>query len=209
MPTTAVPRLRGATGGPQGEPVTLDEAKANSNVTTTADDDLIYRLIQAATDYTEELLGRVLVQRTIDYKSDQFPMWDEWPITLPFPPLISIDSIQYYDSEDTLQTWSSDNYDVHVTPRYGGLVYPKRNTSWPSTRAFRDSVIITYQAGYDALSANNVNDRVPEPIRQAILMLVSHLYENREATTVGTNFFIQQAPMAYHALLAPFRVRPV
>jgi len=206
---TAQPRKRGDTGGPDRDPVTLEELKANSNITTTADDEFLATLIQAATDYTEQLTGRILVPRTVDFKCDAFPAWDEAPIRLPFPPLISITSVKYYDSADTLQTWDASKYEIDAKPEYGGLLYPIKGEGWPAERAFRDSVQIEYIAGYDPLSTTNNADRVPRPLKQAIIMLASHLYENREATTVGTNYFIQQAPMAYTALIANYRVRQV
>ncbi len=45
---------------------------------------------------------------------------------------------------------------------------------------------------------------VPTPIRQAMLLMVGHLYENREASTVGPA--ITELPMGVEALLAPYRV---
>jgi len=206
---TAIPRKRGDTGGPDRDPVTLEELKANSNITITADDEFLATLIQAATDYTEQLTGRILVPRTVDFKCDSFPVWDEHPIVLPYPPLISITSVKYYDSADTLQTWGASNYEIDAAPVYGGLLYPVKGETWPATREFRDSVQIEYIAGYDPLSTTNNADRVPRPLRQAITMLASHLYENREATTVGNSFVIQEAPLAYLALIANYRVRQV
>lgn len=206
---TAILRKRGDTGGPDRDPVTLEELKDNSNITGTVDDEMLAALIQAATDHTEELLGRVLVPRTIDFKCDGFPAWDEHPIVLPHPPLISITSVRYYDSADTLQTWDASKYEIDAAPAYNGLLFPVKGEAWPATRQFRDSVLIEYIAGYDPLSTTNNADRVPRPIKQAILMLASHLYENREATTIGTNFFAQTMPMGYLALLANYRVRAV
>lgn len=204
---SAIPRTRDDANGAQFEPVSVDEVKANSNITITEDDQLIMGLIIAATDYTENLLGRLLVPKTVDLVQDGFPADDCEPIILPYPPLISVTSIKYYDDADTLQTWDSAEYEVNTDQHYYGLVYPNRNESYPATRQFRNSVQVEYIAGYQDTGGNNDADRVPQEIKQAILMLVGHLYENREATTVGPNFTISEAPFAYHALTARYRTR--
>ena len=45
---------------------------------------------------------------------------------------------------------------------------------------------------------------VPTPIRQAMLVLIGHLYENRELTITGT--MISYVPVSYEALLSPYQV---
>jgi uncharacterized phiE125 gp8 family phage protein len=45
---------------------------------------------------------------------------------------------------------------------------------------------------------------VPEPIKQAILLLVGAWFENREAVLTGT--IVATLPFAVDALLAPYRV---
>ena len=45
---------------------------------------------------------------------------------------------------------------------------------------------------------------VPGPLVQALLLLVGHLYENREAVVVGANAI--KLPMAVDWLVMPFRL---
>jgi uncharacterized phiE125 gp8 family phage protein len=47
---------------------------------------------------------------------------------------------------------------------------------------------------------------VPEPIRQAMLLLVGHWYEHREQASPAS---IEQIPVAAQSLLAPYRVFPM
>ncbi len=46
-------------------------------------------------------------------------------------------------------------------------------------------------------------DTAPADVRQAILMLAGHWYENREATLVGVPASV--LPLGYHDLLLPYR----
>lgn len=47
---------------------------------------------------------------------------------------------------------------------------------------------------------------VPAEIRQAMLLLIAHWYENREAVIVGSRIVVADNPMAVDMLLAPMRV---
>lgn len=74
---------------------------------------------------------------------------------------------------------------------------PKPDQVWPGSYHREDAVSVTYVAGYGNA------DAVPAPIKAAILLIVGHLYENREASTVGVS--AELLPMAVDALLAPYR----
>ena len=45
---------------------------------------------------------------------------------------------------------------------------------------------------------------IPAPIRSAALLMIGHLYQNREAVT-GYGAALQETPMGVEALLAPYR----
>jgi uncharacterized phiE125 gp8 family phage protein len=117
-------------------------------------------------------------------------------LRLPLAPVSSITSITYYDGDNTQQTLSADVYQLLSDAR-GPFVSPKSDQVWPGSYDRKDAVTITYIAGYGD------TDAVPAAIKAAILLIVGHLYENREATTVGVS--VELLPMAVDALLAPFR----
>ena len=72
------------------------------------------------------------------------------------------------------------------------------STPWPVTRAQQGAVNITYTAGYgDPASAT------PIAIKQAIKILVSHFYENREPTNPG---IATPVIMSAEALMWMYRV---
>lgn len=45
---------------------------------------------------------------------------------------------------------------------------------------------------------------IPDDVKTAILMLMAHLFDNREAINVGN--IVTQVPLGYEALLWPYRI---
>jgi uncharacterized phiE125 gp8 family phage protein len=184
------------------EPVSVTEAKLHCRVDITEDDALIGSLIMAARQYAEEIAGRAFISQTWDYILDQFPGCDR--IVLPRPPLISISSVKYtlYESGAT-STFSASSYfaDTYAEP---GAVILKPGYDWPGDALYpANGVQVRYVAGYGSAGAN-----VPQPIRQAILLMVGAYYENREAFMV-TGAVPKELPMGVEALLWPYRILAV
>jgi len=122
-----------------------------------------------ATDRAESFQRRTYMQRQRTYVLDSFP-----PIIRPpYPPLVSVDSIKYIDINGIEQTLDSAEYDVDITTE-PGRIKPAYEKSWPSIRTVMNAVTITYTAGYAS------KDAVPFDIKAAILLIIGHLYENRE-----------------------------
>jgi len=90
-------------------------------------------------------------------------------------PLISVDSIEYYDIDDVEQTVASSVYRAHESFR-GPYVVKKPNESWPATTFRDDAVTVTFTAGFGAAASD-----VPPNIIAAISLLAAHLSENTEA----------------------------
>lgn len=166
------------TSAPATEPVTLTEAKAHCRVDISDDDTLIGTLIQAAREYVEDVVRRSLITQTWRYSLDCWPKCNE--IALPQPPLISVTSVVYYDSDGDSNTFATSEYDVDADSEPGRIVL-KYGKIWPS-EALRPAapIQITYQAGYGAAAS------VPQKYKQAMLLLIGHWYENRETVIVGT-----------------------
>jgi uncharacterized phiE125 gp8 family phage protein len=177
------------TVAPTSEPLTTAEAKAHLKVDTSDEDTLIDAYVTAARGWCEQYLRRQLITATWELLLEDF--YQE-SIPLPWAPLQSITSIVYTDSDGVSQTVSSSDYtvDIKSTP---GQVYPVYGEYWPTPRAERNAVTITYVAGYGAASA------VPEEIRTAIRLLVGHYYEHRGDEGAGV-------PPVVEAMLYPHRV---
>lgn len=164
---------------------------------TGSDDDLLNALITTARQHVENTLRRSLITQTWELWLDAFPSADY--IEVPLPPLISVTSITYYDVDDTVATMDADEYFVDVKSEPGRIGLNDGET-WPSTTLRpRNGVCVTFVSGYGAAAA------VPKAIKQAMLLLLAHLYENREAVTTSGGA-PNELPFAVNALLAPYRI---
>jgi len=187
---------------PTVEPVTLAEAKAHLNVTDSTDDTLIGALIQAAREHAEIFTARAFVAQTWKLLMDDFP---EWELRLSKPPLISVVSVKYYDTDNTQQTLVEGvDFTVDKNSEPGWIV--PGSSGWPGVYSDGiNGVEVVYTAGYEDSGASPtvLADKVPQSIKQAILLQVGHLYEHREAVS---DFQVHDVPMAYKSLLHVYRM---
>ena len=177
---------------PTAEPVTLLEAKDHLRVDGPDDDAMISVLITAARKWAEEYTGRQFVTATLDWFLDGFcPSF-----SAPLPPLQSVTSIKYLDTDGAEQTLDAATYRVDAVSEPGriALDYGK---SWPSTYSVINAVTVRFVAGYGTAAA------VPEPIRQAILILIGELYEQRQESVPAS---FAAVPFGVRALLTPYKV---
>lgn len=185
---------------PASEPVTVAEAKAHCRVDISDDDTLIERLITAARRRVEHDCLHALLTQTWELVLGGFPDSDR--IELPYPPLQSITSVTYINSANASTVWGSSNYHAD-TDRTPGRLVAAYGVSWPSfTPRPYSAVKVRYVAGWTA-AAN-----VPAELRQALLLLVAHWYEQREAVMTGNGGLAAlPLPLAYDALIADYRHR--
>jgi len=182
---------------PDVEPVTLDEAKRHLRISSDSDDLYVSALITAAREMVESFTERALISQSWEIYLDEFPTGNPtYEVEMPLPPLSAVASVKYYDSDDQLQTLSSDEYHVDTKRKPGRLVAVD---DWPDTYDRPNAVTIAFTAGYGASG-----DTVPTPIKQAILLLIGEMYENREETIVGVS--ASQLPLTAERLLFPYRV---
>lgn len=155
---------------PTIQPVTLMEAKAQVKQEEDVDDTLLTNIIKAATLKAENITKRQFIEATFESRLDRFPV----EFHLPRPPLLSVVSIKYIDTDSAEQTFEDTKYSVD-TFRTIGRVVLKSGESWPSVDDDINVVRIQWKAGYGELTTD-----VPEDIRSAILLTIGHLYEHRE-----------------------------
>lgn len=180
------------------EPLTATEVKLHLRVDDTTEDNLITMLIKAAREYCEKYTGRALATQTMVAYLDSFG--NENYIELPTPPLQSVTSVIYKnsDSVETTMTANTD-YIVDVDSNVGRIVLPYGG-SWPTFTAYSVNPIkITYVTGYYA------SNLIPSSIKQAMLLLIGHWYANRETVNVGS--ISKQLEFTLVALLSQYRVR--
>lgn len=188
-------------------PVSRDEAKAQLRLDSTDDDALVDALIAVATmhlDGRDGWLGRALVMQTWDLQMHRFP----GVIDVPLPPLRSISSITYLDSNNVSQTLAASKYQVDRNGQWRARIKPAYGETWPSTYDVWNAVTVRFVAGYEPGegSPTDYAENVPRPIKQAILLMVAHWYENRVPVLVGQSAQAVEIPFTANALLAPYRV---
>lgn len=180
---------------PDTEPVTLTEARAHLRMgDDTGSDVLIAALIVNAREYAENVIGRALINQTVTAVCDTFPLARS--IELPVGPLIDITSVSYTDINGDTAVFADYTADTFGrTPR----IVLNNSVNWPSVSlAPVNPIAIVYRAGFGSTGAD-----VPGTIKQAILLLVGHWFENRETAIIGAETF--SVPFATEALLQQWR----
>lgn len=183
------------TVAPANMPVSLAEAKAHLRVDHDDQDDLITAQIKAATAYLDGyagILGRALTTQT--WRQDSAGFADR--LSLPISPVIAIVTVSYFDTGNVQQTLDASVYDLFAEVR-DAYVTLRPGQSWPATFRRADAVSVTFSAGYGAAAD------VPEPIRQAILLIVQRLFDGADT---AIDIAIERT---VHSLIAPYRRSPL
>lgn len=184
---------------PAIEPVTLEQAKTHCRIDTDDEDPLIEGLIQAAREHCETFQNRAYCEQTLELWLDKFPAVGQ--IRLPRPPLLSVESVKYYDVDDEEFEFSPSEYFVD-TKNEPGWVVLNYGASWPTeTLRPANGICVTFVAGYETSGGSDETNMVPQAVKQAMLLLIGHWYENREAA--GPN--LNEIPKGVDALLWPNR----
>lgn len=155
-------------------------------------------------DGASGILGRALISQTWELRLYDFPICPDpihgdYRVSIPLPPLQSVSSITYIDTDGVTQTLATGKYTTVAGGSQKAAVVPAYGESWPSTRDMPDAVTITFVAGY-----GDTESDVPASIKSAILLMVGDLYDHRESQSVG--YEVHENP-AVNALLAPYEVR--
>lgn len=179
---------------PATEPVTLAEAKAWLRIETADDDALVASLVRSARGMVEAAARRVLVTQTWRLLLDTWPAPTGGGPVLPLPlaPVSGIAGVMIKDRIGQSQAVASDQYWLVGAPDEPKLFFTRQQPE-PGQP---DGIAIDIVAGYGA------PEDVPEPLRQAVLILVAHFYENRGDAGRASP---ERLPAAAAGLIAPFR----
>lgn len=187
--------------GPAIEPITPDEAKAQSLIDSDADDQLLQRLIRTARQTIEgpDGAGIFLVAQTWKLKLDCLPP----EIWIPTGPVLSIDQITYVDDGGATQVLAADGYQWR-RGKFEARIKAPYDGTFPTVRKQYDAVQVTFTAGFPGTNDSPPTvDMVPDPLRHALLLLVEHYYDNRDTVGFST---ISEMPFGVSAILDRYRV---
>lgn len=162
--------------------IPLDDAKAQLRVRHSSEDALIGSLRDAAIGHIERVSGIALATASFRWSTRTFPERAQ----LPMRPVSALQGVFYRDADGAEQEYTDGAL-------VDGWVYPAIGGDWPETY---DLAAFEFTAGLtDAGEA-------PELIAAALLML-THLYENRSATTAAATI---ELPLGVRALIDSYRL---
>lgn len=159
--------------GPAEEPVSLVEAKAFLKVDDAAEDGLITTLISAARLHIEGITGKALLAQSWRVVLND---WSENRVVkLPVSPLIAVTEISATDGNGASHELALDQFGSEPDR----LIVPRVVVGMPALQE-RQGIEIDYVAGF-----GTEPEEVPADLRQALLGLVAHWHEHRDAVIVA------------------------
>ena len=177
------------TSPPATTPISVAQAKDHLRLADDgAEDVLIRAYIEAAAEMIERQTGKALVARGYTYALWGFPD-PRRELTLPMPPLVSVESVTHLDAGGTPQTIEPAAYHLDRTTTPGRIVPVE---AWPATPYRPEAVVIAYTAGFPEPAS------IPADLLAALRLIVGHLYENREASAAVQ---LHEVPMAVQTIL--------
>ncbi|GAB6174502.1 head-tail connector protein [Paradesulfitobacterium aromaticivorans] len=155
------------------EPLSLTELRSYLRLDDgLTDDAYLEALITAAREYCESFQNRAFITQTWQLS---FHYWPAEVIQIPSGNLQKINSIGYKNSSGGITTLTENTHYVVSNRGVLGTVAPVFGQPWPPFVPWPlDAVVIEFACGY-----GDTADSVPEKVKQAMKLLVSHWYENR------------------------------
>jgi uncharacterized phiE125 gp8 family phage protein len=212
-----VPSRYFRTTDPTTAPITLAQAKAHLRLDGDDEDDFVQVLIDVATQMfdgtgkaRDGILGCAMMTQTWTLETERWVLpfrrplnrlASDYRIWIEHGPVQSVESIQAY-AGDVLVDWPQENWRVgyedtraFVTLASGG--------SWPTYDFREDAFQVAFTAGY----GDNATD-VPAPLRAAMLLMIGHLFENRQSVIVSASRAVAiEVPQTIETLIAPYKVQ--
>lgn len=186
-----MPLTRTTTGT---EFISLADAKAHLRITHSDEDALLTAMLTRARERAETDSGMTLTDGAVwTFTADNIPS-DADRIRLPRGPVRSVDTFTYTPEPDTTSAVGGQAYSLIGPDSPEIRRVPGQN--WPTQADVLLGVTIVYTAGDTAISGD---------AEQAILLMLGHMYEHREAFAAGVQVY--EVPQGYRALIRKLRTR--
>lgn len=167
---------------PTWRPVSLEEGKAHLKVLHDEFDAEIELLLDAAITYAEGTCLQTFAATTFEQTECGWPYGRPWGFALETGPVRDVLSIEYTDADGNGQTLDPEHWDWERTSG-GGLIWLTPAFSSPGLADVPSPVKITYEAGFNDPTDEDADPALalPHIARAAVLLMLGHLYKNREA----------------------------
>jgi uncharacterized phiE125 gp8 family phage protein len=170
--------------------LTLVDLKEHLRVDFDDEDTTITALRLAAINKIQNLCGRMLDRVTVEFYTESF-----YGITLPWSPIISVESVKYKTDATTYATLAEANWWTSLNTEVPRVEF----TNMPSLYSYAaDRVKISATIGWDASAGET-----PEALVTAVKLLVTDWYELRGDTLVGT--IARKVPNGIENLISEYR----
>jgi uncharacterized phiE125 gp8 family phage protein len=159
-------------------PVELNELRAQLRLDDdqVLEDALLAANLRSAVQACESFTGRAVMTQTWTLFRDA---WPAHALTLPRPPLRSVVHVKTYSESDTESLWAAENYIVDTASLPGRLI-ARVGQVFPVPGRAANGIEVRFTAGH-----GDTPMEVPEQLRQGILRLATHLFENRGDIDLG------------------------
>lgn len=159
---------------PKVLPLSLAQAKRHLGLSSDDHDTDLESLIRAAANELIKRSGIALTKTTFAYS---IPCWPGEAIELPYPPLVSIATVNYRDFDGVVQELVASKYQLEQPTNQPARITRAVNEVWPSVQAGRiDGVVVTYDAGTDDL------EQIPPEASTFLRHWVRQRFDNPDGT---------------------------
>ena len=162
--------------------VTMSEAQAYVRIETGEEEAVLAGLIRTASALCEAFINQVVIARDFELDVPASGAWERLPLT----PIRAIDEVDTIGDDGAVTPLASGAYAVDIDSSGDGWL-----------RMIAATAAKRLRASGSAGMADDENG-VPEPIRQGVLRLVSHLFTARDSDG-------GEPPAAVTALWRPYR----
>jgi len=189
---------------PTVEPITVDEAKHQCRVDGSHDDAYLSALCTVAREHVEQQTRLALMPQTWEQYADAWPTYRPWSMggsqfVLKQWPVVSVVSVTYRTADEIQKTFDPAAYLLATGARPARLVL-KAGQAWPGDLlSAADPITVRFTAGYES------DTLIPQSIKHAMLLIIGHLYENREQVVIGAGLAAAKIPFGVDQLLASYR----
>jgi len=175
------------------------------------EDALIAGLLVTAREHAEKFTGLCLKERVLEQRLSTFPCptishrWYPSGDQLGIPlkgPVVELISLTYTDGSGVDQQ-ITDYQTQEVSERETVLIPAQGSTSWPALTASSNAVRIRYLAGYGSANDSPPMPELPKSIKQAMLLMIEHWFENRGDVSMVK---LEHIPLGAERLMRNYKV---
>lgn len=187
--------------------VDLDRAKAHLGIdwAMAADQSaLLNAYLSAAIAAVENRAQTLLTERAVTQRLDSLTdRHGRSIVRLEWGPVVSVEGIDYLDADGVSATLLEADGEFRIVEGVPTLLLPPVDEAWPVPHCSPGAVTIRYTAGYGGSGPSAAGD-APGDLDAAVLLMVGHLWHNREAIYTGIGQ-PDEVPLGVTALCNPYR----